>query len=94
MSRGSRPELYDYAPAGLAGQSLRRIDEALRRAGFGDRIIGWADLKPLDQFHVRGLDSSKELAESLDIVPGFQCSMSAATSAARRVSSPRPMDAG
>ena len=33
---------------------LRRIDEALRRARLSDGIIGWADLAPLDQFHIRG----------------------------------------
>src|SRR5260370_22082208 len=49
---------------------VRRIDEALRRAGLGDRIIGWADLAPLDQFHVRGLGAARELAEALGINAG------------------------
>ena len=49
---------------------LRRIDEALRRAGLVDRIIGWADLTPLDQFHVRGLGATRELAEALGIDGG------------------------
>jgi hypothetical protein len=46
---------------------LARIEEALRRAGLGHRSLGWADLVPLDQFHVRGLCATRELAESLGI---------------------------
>lgn len=49
---------------------LQRIDEALRRAGLADRVIGWADLTPLDQFHVRGLSATRELAEALGLDTG------------------------
>lgn len=49
---------------------VRRIDEALHRAGLADGIIGWADLAPLDQFHVRGLGATRELAEALGIDAG------------------------
>ncbi len=49
---------------------LARIDEALWRAGLGDRSLGWADLVPLDQFHVGGLGATRELAESLGIDAG------------------------
>jgi SAM-dependent methyltransferase len=49
---------------------VARIDEALRRAGKGDRSLGWADLVPLDQFHVRGLGATRELAESLGLGAG------------------------
>jgi SAM-dependent methyltransferase len=49
---------------------LARIEEALRSAGLGDRSLGWADLAPLDQFHVRGLSATRELAESLGIDVG------------------------
>ena len=49
---------------------VRRIDEALHHAGLADGIIGWADLAPLDQFHVRGLGATKELAEALGINAG------------------------
>src|SRR5579862_5841512 len=49
---------------------LACIDEALRRAGLGDRNIGWADLAPLDQFHVRGLVATRELAEALGFNTG------------------------
>ena len=46
---------------------VQRIDEALLRAGLADGIIGWADLAPLDQFHVRDLGATRELAEALGI---------------------------
>ena len=49
---------------------VRRIDEALHHAGLADGIIGWADLAPLDQFHVRGLGATRELAEALGINAG------------------------
>lgn len=49
---------------------IRRIEEALHRAGLADGIIGWADLAPLDQFHVRGLGATRELAEALGIDAG------------------------
>ena len=49
---------------------VQRIDEALHRAGLADGIIGWADLAPLDQFHVRGLGATRELAEALGIDAG------------------------
>src|SRR5260370_6344970 len=48
----------------------RRIDEALRRAGLADGTVGWADFAPLDQFHVRGLAATRELAEALGIDAG------------------------
>jgi 2-polyprenyl-3-methyl-5-hydroxy-6-metoxy-1,4-benzoquinol methylase len=47
-----------------------RIEEALRRAGLGDRNLGWAAQVPLDKFHVRGLGATRELAESLGIDAG------------------------
>jgi ubiquinone/menaquinone biosynthesis C-methylase UbiE len=49
---------------------LNRVDEALRRAGLGEGIVNWTDLVPLDQFHVRGLAATKELAGSLKIRAG------------------------
>jgi SAM-dependent methyltransferase len=49
---------------------VRRIDEALRRAGLAVGTVGWADLAPLDQFHVRGLAATWELAEGLGINAG------------------------
>jgi SAM-dependent methyltransferase len=51
---------------------VRSIDEALHHAGLGDGIIGWADLAPLDQFHVRGLGATRELAEALGIKAGVR----------------------
>ncbi len=46
------------------------VDQALLRAGLGDGGIGWADLTPLDQFHIRGLPATKELADALRIDAG------------------------
>jgi ubiquinone/menaquinone biosynthesis C-methylase UbiE len=51
--------------------SLReRIDEALHLAGLGKGTLNWSDLVPLDQFHVRGLGATRELAEALDLKVG------------------------
>ncbi len=49
---------------------LQRIEEALRRAGLVDVIFSWKDLTPLDQFHVRGLAATRELADALGITAG------------------------
>jgi hypothetical protein len=49
-------------------ESLReRVNEALDRAGLGQRKLNWSDLVPLDQFHVRGLGATRELAGSRPI---------------------------
>lgn len=51
--------------------SLReRVSEALSQAGFDDRPVTWEDLAPLDQFHVRGLPATRELAAELKIPSG------------------------
>lgn len=48
-------------------ESLRdRVAAALDQAGLGDGPLDWADLAPLDQFHVRGLAATRELAAALD----------------------------
>ncbi len=48
--------------------SLREcVDQALQRAGLGQGTLNWADLVPLDQFHVRGLGATRELAEALNV---------------------------
>jgi hypothetical protein len=44
-----------------------RVANALARAGLGTGVLNWRDLVPLDQFHVRGLAATKDLAESLNI---------------------------
>jgi SAM-dependent methyltransferase len=49
---------------------VARVDAALRAAGLDRAGLSWKDLTPLDQFHVRGLQASKELAEALKITPG------------------------
>jgi len=47
-----------------------RVNDALRRTGLGTGTLTWSDLVPLDQFHVRGLAATRELAEALSIQPG------------------------
>jgi SAM-dependent methyltransferase len=47
-----------------------RVESALHQAGLGDGKLNWADLVPLDQFHVRGLAATRELAEALSIKEG------------------------
>jgi SAM-dependent methyltransferase len=49
---------------------LDRVKAALEGAGLGEGPIAWSDLAGLDQFHVRGLAASQELAQALDITPG------------------------
>jgi ubiquinone/menaquinone biosynthesis C-methylase UbiE len=63
---GSHGVIDHYGTTSL----LRRVDEALRHAGLGDGRIEWAELAPLDQFHVRGLAATRELAEALGIDSG------------------------
>ncbi len=46
---------------------VERIGDALRQAGLAERRIDWSDLTPLDQFHVRGLGATKELAAALNL---------------------------
>ncbi len=55
-----------YGETGL----LARIEEALKTAGFGDKVLSWSDLSPLDQFHIRGLEATKELANALNLTAG------------------------
>jgi len=48
--------------------SLRaRVNEALLNAGLTADRLDWSELAPLDQFHVRGLAATKELAAKLPI---------------------------
>lgn len=47
-----------------------RVTDALNQAGFGDAPVKWEDLAPLDQFHVRGLPATRELAAALQLTPG------------------------
>ena len=54
-----------YGGVDLSG----RIEAALRSAGPVDDPLAWSDLAPLDQFHVRGLPATLELAGALDLGP-------------------------
>jgi ubiquinone/menaquinone biosynthesis C-methylase UbiE len=49
---------------------LESVHDALTRAGLGQGMLNWSDLVPLDQFHVRGLGSTRELAEALKVEAG------------------------
>lgn len=46
-----------------------RIEQALEKAGITTTPVEWSKLAPLDQFHIRGLVASKELAEALGVQP-------------------------
>jgi SAM-dependent methyltransferase len=46
------------------------VEDALHRAGLDAPNLSWSDLAPLDQFHVRGLAATKELAAALPLAPG------------------------
>ena len=52
--------------AHYASQSvLARVKDALKNAGLGEGRLSWQDLAPLDQFHLRGVHATKELAAAL-----------------------------
>lgn len=52
------------------GDLTARVSAALRRAGLDRGPVTCSDLAPLDQFHVRGLAATGELAQGLDLAPG------------------------
>jgi len=55
-----------------AATSLRtQIGDALHQTGLAGNndLINWKDLAPLDEFHVRGLAATEELAAELQIAP-------------------------
>jgi len=56
-----------YAATSLTTQ----IGDALNKTGLADDndLINWKDLAPLDEFHVRGLAATEELAAELHIAP-------------------------
>lgn len=58
--------LNHYGTADL----MERVDQALKQAGLDDGSLTWPDLAPLDQFHVRGLAATKELAEGMRLEAG------------------------
>jgi ubiquinone/menaquinone biosynthesis C-methylase UbiE len=55
-----------YSGAGM----VQRVREALHSAGLDGEGIEWSKLAPLDQFHVRGLAATKELAAGLGVEAG------------------------
>ncbi len=48
---------------------VSRVEDALRQAGFGEGVISWQALAPLDQFHVGGAAATTALADKLAIEP-------------------------
>lgn len=57
---------HHYASEGIR----TRIVEALSAAGLGSGPIEWTQLVQLDQFHSRGLEATRELAQRLGAEPG------------------------
>jgi SAM-dependent methyltransferase len=66
LMAGPLTVLNHYGTADLT----ERVDQALKQAGLDTGGLTWSDLTPLDQFHVRGLAATKELAEGLSLEPG------------------------
>ena len=71
----SHPDAGDSSAVAshYATTSLRTlIGDALQQAGLTDNhdLINWKDLAPLDEFHVRGLAATEELAAELQLAPG------------------------
>ena len=48
---------------------IDRVRTALLNAGLGSGQLAWSDVAALDQFHVRGLAATKELASALSLTP-------------------------
>ena len=52
-------------------ESIRdRVQQALQKAGLGTGPLRWSDLVMFDQFHVRGLEATKEMAKDLQLQNG------------------------
>jgi ubiquinone/menaquinone biosynthesis C-methylase UbiE len=49
---------------------VEQVKQAIERAGLGTGPLQWSDLVPFDQFHVRGLEATKELASDLQLKGG------------------------
>ncbi len=54
-----------YSIEGVSGL----VERALAAAGLAEGLIEWRQLSPLDHFHVRGLESTLELANELGAQP-------------------------
>ena len=49
-----------------------RILDAVRQSGLDERQLTAADLAPVDEFHVGGLEATKELAAQMELRPGMR----------------------
>ena len=66
MDQGEGTVLEQYG----TGDLCARVEQALARAGLDRAGISWSELAPLDQFHVRGLAATRELAAGLELIAG------------------------
>jgi SAM-dependent methyltransferase len=55
-----------YEPSNLAD----RVTAALQQGGPASGVVRWSDTAPFDQFHIRGMAATEELAVALDPVRG------------------------
>lgn len=53
-----------------SGAIVRAISEALRAAGKDLDTLSTSDLAAVDEFHIRGREATKEIAEALGVGPG------------------------
>ena len=47
--------------------ALDRIKQGLENVGLGSGRLQWSDLVGFDQFHIRGLDATKEMVQAVDL---------------------------
>jgi SAM-dependent methyltransferase len=73
----NHPQPSPANPAGAPIQAhygtedlIRRVEAALAAAGLDRSPLDWSELAPLDQFHVRGLAATRELAAGMHLAPG------------------------
>lgn len=50
-----------------AGELVNRVVQALQDVHGDVQTLNWADFAPIDQFHVRGLAATKEMAEAVGL---------------------------
>lgn len=74
MSQGAQPVSSEIKVAGhyTRGKLEDAILQALARAGSDPERLNAADLATLDEFHVGGLEATRELAAQMELQPGFR----------------------
>jgi ubiquinone/menaquinone biosynthesis C-methylase UbiE len=53
-----------------SGELANRVLQAIQNTHGNSQTLNWAELAPIDQFHVRGLAATKEMAEALGLCAG------------------------